>query len=63
MHGKVTDKMDVYSFGVVLLELLSGRKPIDSSNPKGKESLVIWVCLLSSYMYRLIARLFLRNSI
>ncbi|XP_021734594.1 rust resistance kinase Lr10-like isoform X1 [Chenopodium quinoa] len=42
MHGKVTDKMDVYSFGVVLLELLSGRKPIDSSNPKGKESLVIW---------------------
>ncbi|KAL2941827.1 Proline-rich receptor-like protein kinase PERK3 [Bienertia sinuspersici] len=42
MHGKVTDKMDVYSFGVVLLELLSGRKPIDSKNPKGKESLVIW---------------------
>lgn len=42
MHGKVTDKLDVYSFGVVLLELLSGRKPIDSSNPKGKESLVIW---------------------
>lgn len=42
MHGKVTDKMDVYSFGVVLLELLSGRKPIDNRNPKGKESLVIW---------------------
>lgn len=42
MHGKVTDKMDVYAFGVVLLELLSGRKPIDNANPKGKESLVIW---------------------
>ncbi|KAK9735529.1 hypothetical protein RND81_04G210700 [Saponaria officinalis] len=42
MHGKVTDKIDVYAFGVVLLELLSGRKPIDSSNPKGKESLVMW---------------------
>ncbi|XP_057550343.1 protein kinase STUNTED isoform X2 [Amaranthus tricolor] len=42
MHGKVTDKLDVYSFGVVLLELLSGRKPIDSGNPKGEESLVIW---------------------
>lgn len=40
MYGKVTDKLDVYSFGVVLLELLSGRKPIESS--KGQESLVIW---------------------
>lgn len=40
MYGKVSNKLDVYSFGVVLLELLSGRKPIDSS--KGQESLVIW---------------------
>ncbi|KAJ8424865.1 LOW QUALITY PROTEIN: hypothetical protein Cgig2_003152 [Carnegiea gigantea] len=37
MYGKVSNKLDVYSFGVVLLELLSGRKPIDSS--KGQESL------------------------
>ncbi|CAM8948918.1 unnamed protein product [Rhodiola kirilowii] len=42
MHGKVTDKIDVYAFGVVLLELLSGRKPISSDNPKGQESLVMW---------------------
>ncbi|XP_058069723.1 wall-associated receptor kinase 17-like [Magnolia sinica] len=26
--GKLTEKSDVYSFGVVLLELLSGRKPV-----------------------------------
>lgn len=45
MHGKVSDKVDVYAFGVVLLELLCGRKPINSENQKGEESLVMWVCL------------------
>ncbi|KAG9442715.1 hypothetical protein H6P81_018569 [Aristolochia fimbriata] len=42
MYGKVSDKIDVYSFGVVLLELLSGRKPINTQSPKGRESLVMW---------------------
>ncbi|CAI9765008.1 unnamed protein product [Fraxinus pennsylvanica] len=42
MHGKLNEKIDVYAFGVVLLELLSGRKPIDNKLPKGEESLVMW---------------------
>ncbi|CAA2953579.1 probable receptor-like serine threonine- kinase At5g57670 [Olea europaea subsp. europaea] len=42
MHGKLNEKIDVYAFGVVLLELLSGRKPIDNELPKGEESLVMW---------------------
>ncbi|XP_051123787.1 protein kinase STUNTED-like isoform X2 [Andrographis paniculata] len=42
MHGKLNEKIDVYAFGVVLLELLSGRKPIDNGHPKGQESLVMW---------------------
>ncbi|XVF14871.1 hypothetical protein REPUB_Repub09cG0098200 [Reevesia pubescens] len=42
MHGKMSDKIDVYAFGIVLLELLSGRKPIDNDSPKGQESLVMW---------------------
>lgn len=40
--GKLTDRSDVFSFGVVLLELISGRKPVDSSQPLGEESLVEW---------------------
>lgn len=46
MNEKVNSKIDVYAFGVVLLELLSGRKPIDNGLPKGKESLVMWVSFM-----------------
>lgn len=45
--GKLTDKSDVYSFGVVLLELITGRKPVDASQPLGDESLVEWVHILT----------------
>ncbi|XP_054810363.1 proline-rich receptor-like protein kinase PERK12 [Prosopis cineraria] len=40
--GKLTDRSDVFSFGVVLLELLTGRKPVDQTQPLGEESLVEW---------------------
>lgn len=56
MTGQITQKSDVYSFGVVLLELLTGRKPVDHTMPKGQQSLVTWVsfpsCIfLSSAVY------------
>ncbi|KAL9265471.1 PTI1-like tyrosine-protein kinase 3-like protein [Drosera capensis] len=42
MTGQLTQKSDVYSFGVVLLELLTGRKPVNHTMPRGQQSLVTW---------------------
>ncbi|CAA0811860.1 Serine/threonine-protein kinase PBS1 [Striga hermonthica] len=42
MTGQLTVKSDVYSFGVVFLELITGRKAIDSTLPQGEQNLVAW---------------------
>lgn len=43
--GELTLKSDVYSFGVVLLELITGRRAIDSTRPTEEQNLVAWVIL------------------
>ncbi|XP_047318050.1 LRR receptor-like serine/threonine-protein kinase RGI1 [Impatiens glandulifera] len=41
---KITEKSDVYSYGVVILEVLTGKQPIDPTIPNGLH-LVDWVRL------------------
>ncbi|GMJ09018.1 PBS1-Like 26 [Hibiscus trionum] len=40
--GHLTVKSDLYSFGVVLLELITGRRAIDTTRPNKEQNLVTW---------------------
>lgn len=42
MWGKVSESCDVYSYGILLMELLTGRKPIQKLPGEGKRTITEW---------------------
>ncbi|TKY56112.1 receptor protein kinase [Spatholobus suberectus] len=46
LYGQLTEKSDVYSFGIVILEIMSGRKVIDTLN-SSEDSIADWVWTLT----------------
>lgn len=48
--NQLTLKSDVYSFGVLLLEIISGKRALDTSLPLNEQSLVTWVSYIASYI-------------
>lgn len=50
-HGELTTKSDVYSFGVVLLELITGRKALDTTRPTEEQNLVTWVHIIYDLIF------------
>lgn len=47
MLGKAKESCDVYSFGILLLELASGKKPLEKLSPTMKRSITDWALPLA----------------
>ncbi|XP_066329679.1 PTI1-like tyrosine-protein kinase At3g15890 isoform X2 [Miscanthus floridulus] len=47
MLGKASESCDVFSFGIMLLELASGKKPVEKLNPTTKKTITEWALPLA----------------
>jgi len=64
--GKLTEKSDVFSYGVMLLELITGKRPVDNSITMD-DTLVDWVFMHVTYVsciyvFRLFRVLMIMNT-
>ncbi|CAL9114365.1 unnamed protein product [Musa acuminata var. zebrina] len=41
--GMLNESSDMYSFGILIMEIISGRNPVDYSRPPGEVNLVDWL--------------------
>ncbi|XP_059279353.1 probable serine/threonine-protein kinase At1g01540 [Lycium ferocissimum] len=46
--GMLNERSDVYSFGILIMEIITGRNPVDYSRPAGEVTLVDWLKLMVS---------------
>ena len=55
--GMLNERSDVYSFGVLIMEIISGRTPVDYTKPLGDVALFHHVTSSSFCFYELISEL------
>lgn len=48
---QLTEKSDVYSFGVLLVELVTGRQPIEPKRPQNDRVTIKWVSISGHLLY------------
>lgn len=41
--GMLNERSDVYSFGVLIMEIITGRSPVDYSRPPSEVNLIEWL--------------------
>ncbi|KAL0464833.1 UNVERIFIED_CONTAM: putative serine/threonine-protein kinase [Sesamum latifolium] len=44
--GMLNEKSDIYSFGILIMEIITGRAPVDYSRPPGEVNLIDWLKMM-----------------